>query len=425
MDTEYRFTADNRQYIFDGSSLSVYEVSGNGEQIAKPSVDKSGFDSNHRKYLRSIALNLTNNCNLVCSYCYANQGCYDNPGVVMSFDTARRSVEAVVNSVVKNGGDVVTVGFFGGEPLLEFDLIEKVVEFTNAVIPDGVFARYLITTNGTLLEPRQVALMAQNRFHCMLSIDGDEDQHNAYRLYPGGSGSYSDVVRAVELLLGNVSVEARITIADKNTAIDRAVAHILSLGIRRITYALDYQLSDKGFECFLDSLERLFVDYRVAIRSESYFDLSNATEPALSIVAKKKKRSHCNAGVSYMSVSVEGNFYHCPRFTGNKLFSVGTVQHTSEQEIAGGAERFLGSLLEDATSRTTSCATCVFAYLCGGICYHHALSISGNEFATVPRECKHRHRLYAHVLKLLCSLTVSERRGFLLHLSKFWKDEGR
>ncbi len=341
----------------------------------------------------------------------------------MSSETAHRSVDLVINSVAKHGGKSATIGFFGGEPLLAFDLIEEVVAYANAKVPNGVSVRYLLTTNGTRLEQNHVDLMRQNAFHVMLSIDGDPAAHNTYRVYPGGEGSYADTVRAAEMLLGSVPIQARITIADKNTAINKAVAHILTLGIRRITYALDYNLSNAGFDCFMQSIGKLFRDYHAAIAQGDYFDVTNVTEPVTAIVLKKRKRSHCNAGVSYLSVSAEGKLYRCPRFTGNMLFSLGSIEQTPESEVDSTVERFRVSLKQGSESRTLGCSECPFRYLCGGVCYHHAFSVAGSEFAAVPRECIYRRRLFSLVLELLCSLTVSERRGFLLYLKQFWHGE--
>lgn len=419
---DYPFSVGSRQYIFDGATLSLYENKGDAQSI-NTSPDGSSFDSARGTYLRSLALNLTNNCNLNCGYCYAGQGCYDNPGVVMRLETACRSVDLVIDSVVRHDGNSATIGFFGGEPLLAFDLIEKIVDYVNARAPKSVVVHYLVTTNGTRLNSEHVSMMKQNRFRVMLSIDGDSKMHNSYRVYPDGSGSYVDVVKAIEMLIDNVPLQARITIADENTAVDKAVKHILMLGIRRITYALDYKLSDQGFAQFMVSLKQMVADFRTAIMQGEYFDITNITEPVSAVVLRKKKRSHCNAGVSYLSVSAEGNLYRCPRFTGNKCFSLGSVEQASEGKVDKAVEQFGASLKQGAESRTSECTDCPFKYLCGGICYHHAFSITGNEFATIPRECNYRRSLFSLVLELLCSLTVSERRGFLLSLNQFWQEE--
>jgi uncharacterized protein len=125
---ELRFMVEERQFVFDGDALRIYEIQ-EGEAETQKKPDNIGFDDSRGTYLRSLALNLTNNCNLGCEYCYARQGKYDNPGEVMSFETARNSVDLLINSVHNNNGSKLTIGFFGGEPLLEFDLIEKIVAY--------------------------------------------------------------------------------------------------------------------------------------------------------------------------------------------------------------------------------------------------------------------------------------------------------
>lgn len=417
------FVADGRRYLFDGYSLGICEVTDDTSSDARPAPLETGFDPSRGTYLRSVALNLINGCNLACTYCYADGGRYDSPGTVMSLETARRAVDMVIESVVRNGGDSVTIGFFGGEPLLASGLIDKIVAYTNASVPHGVAARYQITTNGTLLKPEHITLMEQNRFQVTVSIDGNAAAHNANRVHPDGRGSYDETVAAIQLLLASdVPLTARITLSDANPRVDESVAHIVALGVQRITYALDYGMSEAAFEQFMASLGRLFVDLRALIGEQRYIDVTNISEPITAIVLKKRKRAHCNAGVSYLSVSAEGEIYRCPRFTGNRRFALGSVAQQPQSTVGKRMLEFQATLKRDAGDRTLDCANCPFIYLCGGVCFHHAFSVSGAEFATVPRECVYRRQLFQNVLELLCKLDVSERRAYLLHLSRLWKE---
>lgn len=419
----YDLSTGGRRYTFDGSSLSIYEITDGKPPTKAQSSSENTLNSSRGTFLRSLALNIINQCNLDCSYCYATGGSYDNPGAKMSLDTAQRSVDLVIDSVVKNGGNSMTIGFFGGEPMLAIDLIKKVVSYVKSTVPSGITVKYLITTNGTLITNDHIDFMKDNNFQVMLSLDGDKEVHDRNRHYPGGRGSYEETVNALEMLLGNVSVTTRITLSDTNHAIDRAVKHILSLGVSRITYALDYKIGDDAFQSFMGSLERLFVFCQESILDGNYFDITNITEPIIALALKQKKRAHCNAGVSYLSVSAEGNVYRCPRFTGNKGFRLGSVMQ-AENQIENAMTQFYATLKNDAGDRSLDCSNCPFVYLCGGICFHHAFSSVGSEFAVVPRECVYRCKLFELVLDLICSLTISDRRGYLTYLDRLWRNRG-
>lgn len=419
------FNISGRNYIFDGNTLDIYEVDKNDHTMLKDSPTETEKVPGENTFLRTLVLNLTNNCNLTCGYCYAKQGKYNNSGIKMSHETAYNGIDLLIDSVIKNNGNIVTIAFFGGEPLLAFDLIQKIVKYTRKKIPDNILTRYLITTNGTCLTKKQANFFQKNNFKVMLSIDGNPKMHNMYRIYPDGHGSYQDTIQAVNLLLNRVPIEARITVANKNTDITKAVSHIQSLGIKRITYALDYYLSNENFSKFIRSLKQLFAYYTKMIQKKQFFDLSNITEPISTIVLKKKKKSHCNAGISYLSLSADGYIYRCPRFTDNKLFSFGTIKENDSIKIAERIRNFKYTLGGGTKNRNSDCANCCYVYLCGGICYHHSYLITSDEFNTITRECYYRDQLYSQVIEMLCTLNIAERREFLLFLSQFWQNERR
>lgn len=420
---DYPFSVKDNDFLFDGNNLVIYEI--NNQQISKSKTEKDiGFDPDRGTFLRSVALNLINDCNLNCRYCIAKQGKYDNPGKVMSLEIAQKSVDLLIDSAVVNQSKYITIGFFGGEPLLVFDLIKEIVSYANKKTPKDIFVQYLITTNGTLLKSSYADFMQENQFRVMLSIDGDKNTNDSNRIYPDGFGSYDDVVRAMRLLLGKIPVNARITVTEGFPSIDSSIKDILSLGIKKITYAVDYSISDSAFRSFLASIKELFDDYLISIRNQDFYDISNITEPITSIVLQKRKRTHCNAGISYLSVSAEGEIYRCPRFTGNKLFSYGNIQETKRDQISIATDQFKKSVFKNNGEKNTSCATCPFKYLCGGMCYHHAFTTNESEFSIVSRECSYRKLIFRLVLNLICSLTTSERRNFLLFLNQFWNQKG-
>lgn len=419
----YDFVVGEQRFTFDGSSLSIFEVLNDKLPCGIQSTRKEDRTHDKDAFFRSLALNLINRCNLSCSYCYAGGGKYDHPGVKMSFDIARKSVDMVIDSVVKNRGDSMTVAFFGGEPLLADRLMREVVSYIKANVPSGIKVKYLITTNGTLLTSELVEFMKNNNFQVTISLDGNKEAHNRNRHYPDEMGTYDEVVGALRLLTNSVPLTARITLSDTNPMIDLAVKHILSLGVKRITYALDYNMGDHAFKLFMSSLDELFLFSRDSILCGKYFDITNITEPIVSLVLKRKKRSHCNAGVSYLSVSAEGNIYRCPRFTGNPNFILGDLTRSGEQ-IENAMSRFRASLKDNAGERSIDCASCPFVHLCGGVCYHQAFSLLGSEFSAVPRECVYRQKLFGLVLSLLSGLSVFERRDYLLFLNRLWQKGG-
>ncbi|MDQ1248112.1 MAG: uncharacterized protein QG597_2484 [Actinomycetota bacterium] len=425
--TSYETVVDGSPIILDGDTLTLYhgDTSGPSEVIhqSHPTSFESSQETTH--YFRSLALILNNSCNLACKYCYAEQGGYDMPGRRMSPQTAHMGIDRLIGSVRQNRGESLTVGFFGGEPILSFDLIEDTLDYARKQVPRDIRTTYLLTTNGTALREDHVKTLEENAVRTTLSIDGNQAAHDSNRVFANGRGSYAQTVRAIHLLQGRVPIQARITVSSGNVDIQDSITSILAIGLRRITFAVDSGISDADFETYLRSLDCFFVKYASDIKNGTYYDVTNITQPMLSIAMHKKKRAHCNAGVAYLALSADGQFYRCHRFTGHKEQSLGRSSSVTGVTIRASRQERLNNLGESAASRSTDCAACPFVYLCGGICFHEALLSTGSEFKTIPRECRHRRTIYQGVVRLLGGMTSQQRRDWLLSLRQLWTNENR
>jgi sulfatase maturation enzyme AslB (radical SAM superfamily) len=138
------------------------------------------FIANHR---RLLTLELTHQCNLACVYCAFGEY-YDqkrNSDVEsMSFDTAKQAVAHFLSHKPKEAG----IGFYGGEPLLEFDLIKKIVLYAESFAQvNDMDIRFSMTTNGTLLTDERIHFLVQHNFSVMVSLDGDKESHDRYRVF--------------------------------------------------------------------------------------------------------------------------------------------------------------------------------------------------------------------------------------------------
>ena len=154
--------------------------------------------------LSTMVLNVTNQCNLSCTYCYE----YGEDKIVqtengkqpkwMSEDTARESVEFLL----RESGDVAHLTFFGGETLLNFKILQFTVGYATARAAElGKAIDFSLTTNATLLKPEVIEFLAEHRFGVTISIDGPADLQNKFRVFKNGAGSYDLVVPKIKALL--------------------------------------------------------------------------------------------------------------------------------------------------------------------------------------------------------------------------------
>ena len=319
------FIVNGKKYIFDGESVEIV-VSPNYTSKSKILNKPNEHRTSH---LKSLCLVLNNSCNLCCDYCFANKGVYDKPNEQMTFVTAKKAIDFLVSSATANGTNNVAISFFGGEPLLSFNLIKKCVDFCENTY-EGVNFEYMITTNGTLLTPEIVEFMQKHKFDIMISIDGTRELHNFYRKYKSQKGSYDDIVKNINLFRNKKMLNARITITDNNPEIHSYIDSILELGIERITYAVDYNISSDSFSKFLKSLNLLFEKYYHDVSNGKFYDITNFSSVITAIALHQRRLTFCNAGISYLTVSADGSYYRCPRFIGNKDFCLSNVNNSND-----------------------------------------------------------------------------------------------
>lgn len=145
--------------------------------------------------LAAIELNLTFNCNLTCEYCFVQR---KSPEDRMTFDTARRAIDFLMEHATFPS---VIITLIGGEPLLEFALIKRIVPYAKeAGEKHNREVTWALTTNGTLVDESMLKYFAQNQINMLISIDGGPDTHNRYRKTRSGEGTWHKIANLIPLI---------------------------------------------------------------------------------------------------------------------------------------------------------------------------------------------------------------------------------
>ena len=142
--------------------------------------------------LQTLVLNLTNQCNLSCQYCYEfgedKVATPEGKPKFMDFDTARASVDFLFEQSA--GRRAIHITFFGGETLMNFPLLQKVVVYAGEkAAAQGRSIDFSLTTNATLLTPAIIEFLSANRIGVTVSMDGPRELHDQLRVYANGQGS--------------------------------------------------------------------------------------------------------------------------------------------------------------------------------------------------------------------------------------------
>ena len=143
--------------------------------------------------VKALCINIAHDCNLACRYCFAGEGEYKGDRGLMPLDIAKKSLDFLV----ANSGNRVNleVDFFGGEPLMNWDTVKKLVEYARSIEKEhGKNFRFTLTTNGMLIDDDVIDFANREMHNVVLSLDGRKEIHDKWRVDYAGNGSFDRVV---------------------------------------------------------------------------------------------------------------------------------------------------------------------------------------------------------------------------------------
>ncbi len=162
-------------------------------QIQMPETHNIPYYLRHK--LHTLTLQVTQQCNFRCRYCHYTYGddiqYHSHKSSRMSWETAKRAIDFFAQRT--RDSLYVSIGFYGGEPLLEYDLIKKCIEYCNEVFK-GKLLNYALTTNAFLLTPEKAKFLIDNHTSLLVSLDGPKEINDKNRKNAGDGGGTFDVV---------------------------------------------------------------------------------------------------------------------------------------------------------------------------------------------------------------------------------------
>ena len=165
------------------------------------------LEYNIKNNLYQINLEVTEKCNLRCKYCIYHEGCSSNRNFGYD-DMPLEVAQAGIDYAAQNAGEDIAITFYGGEPLIKFDLIKWCVEYAKEKL-QGKNLSFNLTTNLTLMTAEMAEYFASvEQFNLLCSLDGDEQSHDAYRVYQDGRGSFAAAIQGLKLLTDAMKDEA-------------------------------------------------------------------------------------------------------------------------------------------------------------------------------------------------------------------------
>lgn len=359
-------------------------------------------------YLKGIELMVCQHCNLSCTYCYATEGEYKHPGR-MSEDVGKKAIDFLF---AHSKEDSISVSFFGGEPLMNIQLIEKLVQYANQLA--FLFKKkvmYSVTTNGTLIDDRIAGFLNKNNFYVSLSIDGTKLGHDSCRIDKVGHGSYVDATKNTGLLHAD-SVSLRATSTPKNcnyTEIANALFDLKET-VFYIGEAMNCFTTDEDLKRVEESYSLLIEDFLIDLscgrikKCKSNFLIYHNLKK---IAFFEERSCSCSAFLCTVAIDIEGFIYPCHRFVGS-TYRLGNVCFDGIDLLTAK------TLFEKDFLRKNrdGCSFCWAQNLCIGGCPYLNREATGKCNTPDINKCRLNKYLFEKLVILFISLTV-EQKNFL------------
>ena len=341
--------------------------------------------------VKALCLHVAHTCNLNCAYCFASQGRYHGERALMSFDVGKRALDFLIDH--SGTRTKLEVDFFGGEPLMNWDVVKRLVEYARSVEKArGKNFRFTLTTNGMLIDDDVIDFANREMSNVVLSLDGRKEIHDRARVDYRGQGSYDRVVPKFQKLVkarGGKNYYMRGTFTHANPDFTRDVFHMADLGFTELSMepvvcspddpaALtpdDLEIVKRQYELLAVEMLRREREGRPITFYHYMLDLSGG--PCV-----YKRISGCGSGTEYMAVTPTGDLYPCHQFVGEEAYKLGDIWNGVTENAV--REQFRAC---NAYARP-ECADCWARLYCSGGCAANAYHATGSVLGVYEAGCE-------------------------------------
>lgn len=336
----------------------------------------------HKKPLvKALCLHVSHDCNLRCGYCFAGTGDYSKERCVMSEETGKRAIDFVI----QNSGERrnIEIDFFGGEPLMNFDVVKKLTRYARSQekIHNKNF-RLTITTNGVLLDEDKLEFINENMCNLVLSIDGRKKVNDNMRRTVSGGGSYDIIMPKLKAAANSRNQDnyyVRGTFTHYNLDFCDDVIHLADEGFKQISVEpvvvspeMDYAITEKDLPIIYNQYEKLAEEYLKRRNGDDWFNFFHFMVDLSQGPCVIKRMSGCGAGCEYVAVTPDGDIYPCHQFVGNEEFLLGNVY--KDNYNAEKTKAFAGANVYTKPK----CKECWARFYCSGGCHANAHQFGGD-----------------------------------------------
>ncbi len=340
-----------------------------------------------RTVVKALCLHIAHDCNLRCTYCFAGTGEYMGHRSLMSLEVGKKAIDFLI----ENSGNRrnLEVDFFGGEPLMNFEVVKGIVEYAREREKETKKNfRFTITTNVMLLDEDKRNYINENMHNVVLSLDGRKEINDAIRKRVDGSGSYDRILPLAKKMVeerGKQQYYIRGTFTRNNLDFGEDVIHMADLGFDQISVEPVVAAKDSGLDIRNEDLETAFNEYeRLAKeyverrKNGQWFNFFHFMIDLEGGPCIAKRMRGCGSGTEYLAVTPEGELYPCHQFVGHEEFLLGNIYD-------GLNENPIRETFQQTNVYTKpQCNSCWAKFYCSGGCAANAYQF--NNDIKVPYE---------------------------------------
>ncbi len=384
--------ADVDQLTKEGKLFSSDIYSGMAEEF-----------KDRQSVIKAICLHVAHDCNMVCQYCFACEGEYkQGHRALMPPETGKKAIDFLIeNSGTRKN---LEVDFFGGEPLLNWEVVKEVVAYgrEQEKIHNKNF-RFTLTTNGILIDDEVIKFCSKEMGNVVLSIDGRKEVNDRMRRTRNDKGTYdivlpmfTDMVAARE----GKDYYIRGTYTHFNTDFAEDVLHLADLGFKELSMEpvvaeqdKPYALTKEDLPKLMDEYDRLAKEMLRRERNGEGFNFYHYTIDLNGGPCVVKRITGCGVGTEYVAVTPEGDIYPCHQFVGDEEFKLGNIF----QGITNNApvEKFKKCNIYSHEE----CDKCFARMYCSGGCAANAYHTTGDINGVYEFGCQlHRKRIECAIM---------------------------
>jgi len=351
--------------------------------------------------ITSIDLDMTNNCILACDYCFRG----DKNKRRLNWEIGTRAIDWLIE--MSQDQKNLSVALFGGEPLMEFNLIKKLVPYgERKAAYYGKKIHFGATTNSVLVTDEIIEFFRQHNMNFHTSIDGAAESHDKHRHFADGRGTLAIIEPKIRKILKYwPNTTARMTVS--NDTVYRWFEDVLylvdDLGYKNLAMipVPECEWTEEQWKEMKRELRKISNWYIRRYRDGNPIYLKHIEDALRGITKPTRRKHHCGAGRGSFLVKTDGTLYPCHRFggtldaEGKASWKLGSIYEGIDKE-----KRKVFLNFNCITQTKADCENCLAVHTCGISCIAVNWGCFNDIFKPHPNQCRMYNLYFVEAMRI-------------------------